>query len=105
VVRTFLVECYWPGVTEEAYLQVASRVLEAAGRSSESGAPVRFLDSLFMPGDEAVFLRFESESRTAVEQMCERAGVRCDRVVEYVGGTGVVEKGMRGAPGDADSRS
>ena len=74
----FIVERYWPGVTESDVRQVAA-ALQAA-----SGADIRYLGSILMPGDEVVLFRFDAISALRVAASGERAGLRCDRVVPAV---------------------
>ena len=74
----FIVERYWPGVTE-ADLRLTSAALRAA-----DGADIRYLGSILMPGDEVVLFRFEAVSAGQVGASSEQAGLRCDRVVPAV---------------------
>jgi len=82
--RTYLMECYWPGVTEQAYAETAARASHAARALQGSGHDVRFLDSLLMLADETVFYRFAGASAADVEEVCTRAGLQVGRIVEYV---------------------
>ena len=74
----FIVERYWPGVTETD-VQLAAAALRAAG-----GADIRYLGSILMPGDEVVLFRFDAVSARRVAASGEQAGLRCDRVVPAV---------------------
>jgi hypothetical protein len=74
----FIVERYWPGVTE-ADVRLAAAALRAA-----DGADVRYLGSILMPGDEVVLFRFDAVSAEQVAASGARAGLRCDRVVSAV---------------------
>jgi hypothetical protein len=74
----FIVERYWPGVTE-ADVRQAAAVWRAA-----AGAEIRYLGSILMPGDEVVLFRFDAVSAQQVVASGERAGLRCDRVVPAV---------------------
>ncbi len=74
----FIVERYWPGVTE-ADVRLAAAALRAAG-----GPDIRYLGSILMPGDEVVLFRFDAASARQVAASSERAGLRCDRVVPAV---------------------
>jgi hypothetical protein len=71
----FIVERYWPGVTE------ADVRLAAAALRSASGADIRYLGSILMPGDEVVLFRFDAVSAERLVASGEQAGLRCDRVV------------------------
>jgi hypothetical protein len=74
----FIVERYWPGVTE-ADVRRAAAALRAAG-----GAEIRYLGSILMPGDEVVLFRFDAVSAQQVAASGEKAGLRCDRLVSAV---------------------
>jgi hypothetical protein len=74
----FIVERYWPGVTE-VDVRVAAAALRAA-----AGTDIRYLGSIVMPGDEVVLFRFDAVSVHRVTACGEQAGLRCDRVVPAV---------------------
>src|SRR5712692_9550742 len=83
-VATFIVECFWPGVRDEEVDQGARRIRRAAaGRPSKAGA-VEFTGSVLLPVDEVVFFMFEGGSADAVREVCERADIPFERVVESV---------------------
>jgi len=69
--RSFLVECYWPGVSEEKLADAVGRVREAAAALRREGRGVQFLGSILVPTDETVFCLFvgaEEDVRTVSEQ-------------------------------------
>jgi hypothetical protein len=74
----FIVERYWPGVTE-ADVRLTAAALRAAG-----GPDIRYLGSILLPGDEVVLFRFDAASAQRVAASGEQAGLRCDRVVPAV---------------------
>lgn len=88
----YLVECYWPGVTEQKLAEAAARARVAAGEFQRHGRELQFLCSILVPADETVFCFFngaEEDVRAASLQ----AGVRFERVLESrridgVSGTG-----------------
>jgi len=75
VAPTYLVECYWPGVSER---ELAERVAHV------SGAEVTHLDSILVRDDEIVLCVFEGPSADAVRDATQRAGLPLERVVESV---------------------
>jgi hypothetical protein len=79
---TYLVESYWPGVTESAFLERAEQADAAARELRATGRSVEFLGCLLVPGEEFAFWRFASESRAGVEEVSARARLPCDRVSE-----------------------
>jgi hypothetical protein len=84
VARTYLVECYWPGITEVAFADSAARAGAAARALRATGRDVEFLGSVLVPTDEVAFWRFASDTRIAVEEASFRAGLPYDRVMECV---------------------
>jgi hypothetical protein len=74
----FIVERYWPGVTE------ADVRLTAAALRAVDGADARYLGSILMPGDEVVLFQFDAVSAEQVAVTSTRARLRCDRVVPAV---------------------
>ena len=79
--RSYLVECYWPGVNEQEFSAAVERAQMAACDLRRNGADVNVLGSILVPQDETVFWLFdgaEQDVRTASEQ----AGVPFERVLE-----------------------
>jgi hypothetical protein len=76
-VDTFLVEQYWPGVTEEAFRQAAVRVQASA---DELG--IRFLHSTLVPSDESAFWLLAAASSGVVAEAYRRAGVPFERILD-----------------------
>jgi len=73
--QTYLVECYWPGVTEESLTQLV--------RSSQPG-DVAWLESILVPEDEIVLCLFEGPSEEAVRESSRRSGLPSERVTRSV---------------------
>jgi hypothetical protein len=80
---TYLLECFWPGVSESQLSEIVTR---AAGRTDNgsNGDRIRYLDSILVPTDEIVLCVVSGPSAEAVRAHAERAGLRCDRVIESV---------------------
>ena len=76
--KTYLVECFWPGVTEGQTETAARRARKAAQL-----ADVEFLGSILVLGDETVFCLFEGDEASVVAVAAE-AGIRFERVLESV---------------------
>jgi hypothetical protein len=77
---TFMVECFWPGVTREAVEMANRRACEQAVELRRKGSSLRFLGSLFVPGDEIVFFQFTAVSREEVVRASREAALPFDRV-------------------------
>lgn len=81
---TFLVERYWPGVTEAAFTDAARRVQACVDALHREGALIRTLSSTLVPADEAAYWVVEAPSMDIVELAYERAGVPFERIVMAV---------------------
>ena len=78
---TFLVEHYWPGVTEESFRGAVRQVRAAAERLAAAGDPIVFMHSTLVLEDENALCVFTARSRSVVEEAYARAGVRFERIV------------------------
>ena len=79
-IGTFMVECYWPGITE-------AQVREIVGRPGLAGHPpglraIHPLGSLLVPSDGMVIFLFEGASPAAIREAAALACVPFDRIVE-----------------------
>jgi hypothetical protein len=75
---SYLLEAYTPA---SALLEdVESRVRIAAAEVSESGMPVRYVRSIFVPEDETCFHLLDGPSRDAVAETAKRAGISTPRI-------------------------
>jgi hypothetical protein len=78
--RSYLVECYWPGVSEQKVADAAARAHAAAGQLRREGGDVDFLGSILIPADETVFCLFEGAEED-VRVVSKQAGVPFERVL------------------------
>jgi hypothetical protein len=81
---TYLVECFWPGVSQEQLVLAGAQARQAALQLSADGAAVRYLGAILVPADEVVFYLFESASAEFVRAANERAAIPFERIVESV---------------------
>lgn len=82
--RTFLVECYWPGVDEAIARTVVSSLERAARAMTAEGTPVEHVGSILMPTDQVVFSLIEAADELAARQVNERADVPLDRIAAAI---------------------
>lgn len=80
-VRSYLAECFWPGVTPAHLEELDARAVRV---TSDQGA-VRYLGSMLTQQDEVVFCFFEGFSASAVELTARRAKIPFARVIESTG--------------------
>lgn len=77
---TYLVECFWPGVTREGVTAANARARERAAALRREGSSLRFLGSLLIPSDEVVFFQFIAASSEEVVRASLEAKLPFDRV-------------------------
>lgn len=94
---TFLVEHYWPGVTESGFSAAAESLRSASEAIAAAGGALRYLHSTLIPEDESAFCVFDASSRSLVEQAYARAGLRFERILDAVE-SGVGSHARRAAP-------
>jgi hypothetical protein len=77
---SYLVECYWPGVSEEALVAAVRRTRSATSALRRHGRDVDFLGSILVPADETVFALFTG-CEADVRDASTRAGLPFERVL------------------------
>jgi hypothetical protein len=84
VVQTafYLVERYWPDVTEAGLAEAVEIVTRASAESTRGGRPVRHVQSVLAVPEEVVFSLFEACEAEAVDDVHVRSGVPFERIVE-----------------------
>ena len=80
----FMADCDLPGITVEQLRGVERRAIEASERLTAAGKPVRYIRSLWVPGDWRVMSLFEAENAAAVEEVNRAAQIPFLRIVEAV---------------------
>ena len=78
---TFIVECFWPGVTQGDVEMLDARAVAAASALTQSGRPLRYLGSILMQDDEVVLCEFEGPEDT-VRRAAESAEIPFARIVK-----------------------
>jgi hypothetical protein len=79
--KSYLVESYWPDVSEEKLASAVQRARAAAAELRRHGRELRFLGSILVPADETVFCLFDG-AEPDVRAVSEQAGVPFERVLE-----------------------
>jgi hypothetical protein len=80
---TFVVECYWPGITEEQVrhaLALVGRVRNGVGTVE----PVRRLGCILVPSDGMAIFLFQAASALRLSETAQQAGLPFDRIVESI---------------------
>jgi len=78
--RTYLVECYRPGVSETCLADAIARLAVEPG----SGDGVWWLDSILVPADETVLCLFRGATAAVIRQAAGQARLPAERVVECI---------------------
>jgi hypothetical protein len=77
----YVVERYRSSSDPESLGSVANRLTAGARRVSREGTSVRYVDTIFIPGDETCLHLFEAASEADVRAVARRVGIEVDRVV------------------------
>lgn len=89
--QSYLVECYWPGLTEARAVSRMRRVEEVAAGLSAEGTEVRYRSAFIVPDDEVALCLFEAASAAHVEEVCRGAGLPFDRILRVAAVTAARE--------------
>ncbi len=89
--RTYLVECFVPGI-EESSLEAVGRAAEAAASAmTAAGHAIAFGGVTFVPEDEVVFLHFSAATADDVRVATTGLPIAAARIVESIAVTPDVE--------------
>ncbi len=80
----YVVEVYLPSRAAPQLERLAARAQAAAEELNGEGEAVRYVRSVFVPGEETCFHIYEAASPELVEAAATRAGVRVERLVAAV---------------------
>ncbi|ACO45258.1 DUF4242 domain-containing protein [Deinococcus deserti] len=80
--KVFMTERDLPGITMDQLGAAQAAVIGESQRASEAGTPVRYLRSMYVPGDNRCACLFEANSADDVCRVNDAAGVPYTRVVE-----------------------
>ena len=84
MVRTFLVECYVPGVDEPSVGDAGRRVRDALAALGDGAKGVAYTGATLVPADEVVFHAFTAPDAASVERVSRAADIPYERIVEAV---------------------
>jgi hypothetical protein len=78
--RLYLAEVFAPNEGPEQQQKQVDRIREAAGGRTRRGTRVRFLESLFVPGEEMALYLFQADRPAVVEDVLGDAGLQAERI-------------------------
>jgi Nickel responsive protein SCO4226-like len=87
-VPTYLVERYWPGVTNELLHEALSRGRPIMEQMCTKGTLIQHVTSILIPDEEVVFSVYEGPSAAVLLELNERAGIPVSRIVKAIWTTG-----------------
>jgi hypothetical protein len=80
----FVVERYRSRSDPDSLRVVADKLSASARQVSPDGTSVRYVDTIFLPGDETCLHLFEADSESDVWAATRQAGIEVDRIVPAV---------------------
>jgi hypothetical protein len=83
--RTYLVECYAPGIDQPAVEAAATRARVAVASLQAGGSSIEYLGAWLVASDEVVFHSFRADGPELVRDASTSAALAFERIVESVG--------------------
>ncbi len=71
-----------PGITMDQLADAQRAAIDTSERFTEEGKPVRYIRSMYVPGDSRCMCLFEADSAENVREVNETAGIPFERIVE-----------------------
>lgn len=78
----YVVERTLPGINREGLAAAQRAAIDVSERFTQSGRPLRYLRSVFIPGEERSLCLFEAGDADTVRAGNREAGLPIDRVFE-----------------------
>ena len=78
----YVVERHLPNFTGEQVAAAAKRAKETTSEMTREGTPVRYLRSIFIPGEDKCYCLFEGESADSVLRANQRAELPVENISE-----------------------
>lgn len=78
----FMVDRDLPGITLEQLSAAQKAAIETSRQFTEEGRPVRYIRSMYVPGEAHCMCLFEAGNASDVQDVNDEAGIPYTRVVE-----------------------
>ena len=78
----YVVERHFPNFTGEQIAAAAKSAKESSSEMTREGTPVRYLRSIFIPGEDKCFCLFEGENADSVLEANRRAELPVQKISE-----------------------
>jgi hypothetical protein len=82
-VKTFMVECYWPGTIEPKGPERLSRAVRLVGEAVP-GECVRYLGCILVPADGMALFLIRASSEDVVRRIGRQSELPFDRIVQSI---------------------
>ncbi len=79
--RVYMVDRDVPGASLEQLTDLQQAAIQSSQRFTSAGKPVRYIRSLFVPGEERCLCLFQSTERVLVQQVNDDAGLPYTRII------------------------
>ncbi len=79
---TYMVDRNLPGVTMEQLAAAQKAAIETSDEFTKRGKPVRYIRSMFVPGEAHCMCLFEANDASLVREVNETAKIPFTRIVE-----------------------
>ena len=80
----YMVERHLPQITPDELAAAAMRAKVTTMEMTNEGTPIRYLRSIFVPGEDKCLCLFEGPNAESVEQANRRANIPFERVTETI---------------------
>lgn len=81
--KTFMVECYWPGTIEQKAPENLNRVVRRVGQAVP-GEAVRLIGCVIVPADGMALFLFRASSEDIVRRIGRLSELPFDRIVRSI---------------------
>ena len=78
----YMVDRNLPGITLDQLAAAQKAAIDTSERFSETGKPVRYIRSMYVPGDARCMCLFEASNADLVREVNEAAQIPFTRIVE-----------------------
>ncbi len=78
----YMVDRHLPGVTKEQLVKAQRAAIETGQQFTAQGKPVRYIRSMFVPGESRCMCLFEAQNPELVKEVNEAAKIPFSRIAE-----------------------
>ncbi len=78
----YMVDRHLPGITKEKLAAAQKAAIETGQKFTAEGKPVRYIRSMFVPGEARCMCLFEASNPELVKEVNQAANIPFSRVVE-----------------------